>query len=147
MAFAFTVSASLPASPREVYDAWLDGKKHGAMNGGGPATASKRVGAAFTAHDGYINGKNLALTPGKRILQSWRTTQFTEADKDSQIEVTLAPAKGGTRITLRHSNVPDGHTGYKSGWVTHYFVPMKEYFSVAKKAPTKKTAKKPPKRK
>ncbi len=141
MTFAFTVSATLPATPREVYDAWLDGKKHGAMNGGGPATASKRVGGAFTAWDNYIAGKNLALTPGKRILQSWRTTQFTAADKDSEIEVTLAPVKGGTKITLKHSDVPDGHTGYKSGWVTHYFQPMKKYFSAAKKPPVKKAAK------
>jgi len=140
MPFAFTVSAIIPALPRAIYEAWLDGKKHGAMNGGGPATASKRVGGAFTAHDGYIAGKNLKLEPGKRIVQSWRTTQFTDADADSQIEVTFAKAAGGTRLTLTHTNVPDGHTGYQSGWVTHYFQPMKRYFAAAKKPAVKKKA-------
>jgi uncharacterized protein YndB with AHSA1/START domain len=138
MTFAFTVSATVPATPQAIYDAWLDGKQHGAMNGGGPATASKRVGGAFTAHDGYIGGKNLELEPGKRIVQAWRTTQFTDRDPDSQIEVTLKRVAGGTKVTLRHSNVPDGHDGYKSGWKTHYFEPMKKYFSAKAKLPTKR---------
>jgi len=137
MSFAFTVSATIPATPDEIYDAWLDGKSHGAMNGGGPATASKRVGGAFTAWDGYIGGKNLELEPGKRILQSWRTTQFTDQDEDSRIEITLEKVTGGTKLTLEHSNVPDGHDGYKSGWTTHYFEPMKAYFAAGK--PAKKT--------
>jgi activator of HSP90 ATPase len=144
VAFSFTVSAVVPATPQVIYDAWLDGKRHGAMNGGGPATASKRVGGAFTAWDGYINGKNLALEPGKRIVQSWRTTQFTDKDADSQIDVTLAKVTGGTKVTLKHTNVPDGHDGYKSGWTSHYFEPMKKYFAAK---PKKLAAKKPAKKK
>ncbi len=134
MTFAFTVSATIPASPKVIYDAWLDAKQHGLMNGGGKATGSTKIGGKFTAWDGYINGKNLELVPGKRIVQSWRTTQFTDKDTDSQIAVTLAKVRGGTKVTLRHSNVPDGHDGYKSGWKTHYFEPMKAYFAATKKA-------------
>lgn len=133
MTFAFTVSATIPASPKAIYDAWLDGKQHGLMNGGGKATGSTKVGGKFTAWDGYINGRNLELVPGKRIVQSWRTTQFTDKDSNSQIAVTLAKVAGGTKVTLRHSNVPDGHDGYKSGWKTHYFEPMKAYFVKPKK--------------
>lgn len=133
MTFAFTVSATIPASPKAIYDAWLDGKRHGAMNGGGKATGSTKVGGKFTAWDGYIDGRNLELVPGKRIVQSWRTTQFTDKDADSQIAVTLAKVAGGTKLTLRHSNVPDGHDGYKSGWKTHYFAPMKAYFGAQAK--------------
>jgi uncharacterized protein YndB with AHSA1/START domain len=133
MTFAFTVSATIPVSPKEIYDAWLDGKQHGSMNGGGKTTASTKIGGKFTAWDGYIAGKNLELVPGKRIVQSWRTTQFTDKDSDSQITVTLAKAPGGTKVTLRHSTVPDGHDGYKSGWKSHYFEPMKAYFAKAKK--------------
>jgi len=131
--FTFTVSATLPASPKAIYDAWLDGKQHGNMNGGGKATASVKPGGKFTAWDGYISGRNLDLVPGKRIVQSWRTTQFTDADADSQIALTLAKVAGGTKVTLRHSKVPGGHDGYKSGWKSHYFEPMKAYFTAAKK--------------
>jgi len=129
MTFRFTLHATIPASPREVYDAWLSSRGHSAMTGGG-ARASARRGAKFTAWDRYIKGKNLKLVPGRRIVQSWRTAKFTKKDPDSQIEVLLRRARGGTRLTLRHTNVPDGHTSYRDGgWQSHYFKPMKKYFA------------------
>ena len=43
--------------------------------------------------------------------------------------VDLEPTKTGTRLTLSHSGVPDGQTGYeKAGWRDFYFSPMKAYF-------------------
>jgi len=78
-------------------------------------------------------GRNLTLEPGRRIVQSWRTTKFTAADADSQIEVVLQPATGGTTVTVRHSNVPDGHTSYRDGgWQRSYFEPMKQHFKRAR---------------
>ena len=102
MPFAFTLSDTIPATPRQIYDAWLDSDGHTAMTGGA-ATASPVEGAAFTAWDDYISGRNLALEPGRRIVQSWRTTRFTAEDADSQIEVLLEPVAGGTRLTLHHT--------------------------------------------
>ena len=125
----FTVSAELPASPRAVYDAWLDGDQHGEMTQS-PATVSTMVGGAFTAHDGYIWGINLELVDGERILQTWRTTQFTDADSDSSIEMTFGACSTGTLVTLRHWNIPAGQAeGYESGWQDFYFSPMQDYFS------------------
>jgi activator of HSP90 ATPase len=132
MAHEFTVTATIPATPREVYDAWLSSKGHAAMTGSG-ARGSARLGGKFTAWDGYIMAKNLKLVPGKRIVQAWRTTEFSAADPDSQIEVSLEKAPGGTKLTLRHTKIPDGHTTYDSGWRDCYFEPMKAYFSDAKK--------------
>jgi len=43
---------------------------------------------------------------GRRIVQAWRTTKFMPADPDSQIEVLLEPAPGGTRVTVNYTNVP-----------------------------------------
>lgn len=96
---------------------------------GGAATASTELGGAFDAWDGYIHGSNLALDPGKRIVQSWRTTQFEASEEDSQIEVVLEEVDGGTKLTLRHTNLPPHGTRYEQGWKDHYFNPMKEYFS------------------
>lgn len=132
MALRFTLSALIPATPREIYDAWLDGRRHGAMTGA-PARASARKGGRFSAWDGYITGRNLDLEPGRRIVQSWRTSEFAEGDADSEIELLLTPVKTGTRLTLRHRNVPEGHTGYRDGgWREFYFEPMKAYFSAAR---------------
>jgi uncharacterized protein YndB with AHSA1/START domain len=130
MSFDFTVSEVIPATPEQIYAAWLSSAGHTGMTGAKRAESGAAVGDPFTAHDGYITGKNLALEPGRRIVQSWRTTRFTEADPDSRIEVTLEPVPGGTRVTLVHSGVPDGHTGYQDGgWQHNYFDPMKRYFS------------------
>ena len=53
--------------------------------GSDTAVASTEPGAAFTAWDNYIWGRNLVLDPNRRIVQSWRTTQFHTDDPDSQI--------------------------------------------------------------
>jgi activator of HSP90 ATPase len=134
MSFDFVVSDVIPASPGAIYDAWLDSKGHAGMTGGKVATMSAALGDGFTVWDGYITGKNLVLEPGKRIRQSWRTTKFTAADPDSEIEVVLEPAGSDTRVTVHHRNVPDGHTSYRDGgWQRSYFDPMKRYFAQAKK--------------
>ena len=133
MPHSFTVSAVMPAEAGDVYDAWLDSKAHAAMTGGGAARQSRKVGAGVAAWDGYISGKNLSLKAGERIVQSWRTTQFTAADADSRIDIRLESSARGTKVTLTHSNVPDGHTTYREGWKTHYFEPMKAYFKARKK--------------
>jgi len=130
MSFDFAVSDIIPGTPQEIYDAWLDSRGHEQMTGGGTALQSAKEGAAVTTWDGYISGRNLTLEPGRRIRQSWRTTRFTAHDPDSQIEVTLEPASGGTKVTVRHTNVPDGHTSYRDGgWQRSYFEPMKKYFA------------------
>jgi activator of HSP90 ATPase len=130
MSYDFALSALIPATPKAIYDAWLDSRGHSQMTGG-EAEMSTTIGDSFSAWDGYISGKNLELVPHASIVQSWRTTRFTEQDADSKITVTLAPATGGTILTIAHSNVPDGHTGYEQGgWQTHYFVPMQKYFGL-----------------
>ena len=58
----------VPAAPEEVYEAFVDAKKHSAFTGS-KATCDPRVGGKFTAWDGYISGKNLLLEEGKRIVQ------------------------------------------------------------------------------
>lgn len=129
MTESISVSTVLPATPKQIYDAWLSSKGHSEMTGA-EAKCTAKVGAAFTAWDGYIEGKNLELEQGKRIVQSWRTSEFPETAEDSRLEITLEKVKDGTKITLNHTNIPKGQgKQYKQGWHDHYFEPMKEYFS------------------
>lgn len=123
----FKVSTVINAPAEKIYNAWLNSKQHAAMTGG-TAKITPKVGAEFEAWDGYIRGKNLILEPGKRIVQSWRTTEFAKEEKDSQIEVTFEKAAAGTKVTLHHTGLPPHATEYKQGWVDNYFVPMKKYF-------------------
>jgi uncharacterized protein YndB with AHSA1/START domain len=132
MPYTFTLTTTIPASPEDIYEAWLDSIGHSEMTGG-EATMSDEVGAEVTAWDGYVSGRNLELIPGERIVQSWRTTEFGEEDEDSIITVLLQEIEGGTLLTLEHSNVPDEHKSYEEGgWRSNYFEPMIAYFSEIK---------------
>ena len=126
---SFRLSTVIPASAERLYNAWLDSREHSAFTGG-PATIEPGVGGQFTAWDGYITGTTLELAPGRRIVQSWRTTQFSAEDPDSRLEITFEPAENGTRVVLDHTNAPIGQ-GYEEGWQTHYFTPMQAYFGKA----------------
>ena len=129
MSYDFELVCELPASPQAVYEAWLSSAGHSAMTGA-KAKASKKVGAAYSAWDGYIVGRNLELDPGRRIVQSWRTTEFAADDPHSNVTLELAPLGAGTRLTLRHAGVPDGQTTYENGgWKEFYFEPMQAYFA------------------
>lgn len=132
MPYTFTLTASIPASPEEIYQAWLDSLAHSEMTGG-EASMSDQIGAEVSAWDGYISGRNIELTPSERIVQAWRTSEFEDEDEDSVITVILEPVGAETLLTLEHSNVPDEHKSYEEGgWESNYFEPMVAYFSERK---------------
>jgi activator of HSP90 ATPase len=123
------MSAVIAAKPKDVYAAWMSSSGHAAMTGSA-ARVTARVGGAFSAWDGYITGKTLELEKDARIVQSWRTTEFDAGDPDSKLEVRLEESRGGTKVTLVHTDIPSGHGGeYRKGWLDFYFKPMKEYFA------------------
>jgi uncharacterized protein YndB with AHSA1/START domain len=129
MPYSYTLSTVIPASPTEIYQAWLDSIIHSEMTGG-EANMSEEVGADVSAWDGYITGRNLELVPGERIVQSWRTTEFDDVYEDSIVTILLQEADDGTLLTLEHSNVPDAQKSYEEGgWQSNYFEPMIAYFA------------------
>lgn len=127
MSIKFEVSELIPASPNKVYNAWLDSEEHASMTGD-TARVSAVAGEPFEAWGGYIQGRNIELEAGKRILQSWRTSEFEDSDPDSLLEVVFSTEGSGTRVTIRHSNLPPHGMQYQQGWIDSYFTPMKEYF-------------------
>jgi activator of HSP90 ATPase len=127
--YEFEVSDRMPVPPDAVYAAWMSSVGHSAMTGS-TAHVDGREGGAFDAWDGYIHGVTLTLEPCTRIVQTWRTQNFTEKHLDSQIEVLLKGDEEGTLVRIRHSTVPDDQLGYEQGgWQKSYFDPMKAYFA------------------
>lgn len=142
MPYRYVLTAAIPGSPEEVYETWLDSRGHSEMTGA-DAIMSDQIGAEFSAWDGYISGRNLELVPGRRIVQSWRTSEFTDAHGDSVLTVTLQHTDDGTLLTLEHSNVPDEQRSYEEeGWQSNYFEPMVAYFTARKRKITPASAKK-----
>ncbi len=124
----FEVSTLLPATPVEVYDTWMSSAGHSAMTGS-QANISPEVGGEFDAWDGYIHGKNIHLEHGVLIVQLWRTSEFSDTEEDSLVEINLRPVGDQTELSLRHSRLPPHGMQYKDGWVESYFEPMQAYFS------------------
>lgn len=126
---AFTVTTTLPASPKEIYSAWLSSEGHSQMTGS-QAEVQGGSGGSFSAGDGYIWGKTLEMEAHHRILQAWRTSEFPEGSPDSHVEILFEESEDGTEVTLTHTDIPDGQgDGYKKGWEEYYFTPMRAYFS------------------
>lgn len=121
-------SITLPVSADKLYKAWLSSKGHSSFTGG-EATTSAKVNAKHTAWDGYITGKNIELKPGKKIVQSWRTSEFPDDAHDSILEITFEEKAGKTKMSLYHHGLQKGDAKkYKQGWKDHYFTPMKHYY-------------------
>ncbi len=128
MSVEFEVSDMFPVTPEIVYSAWLDSDEHGRMTGD-TARVSAVAGEPFEAWGGYIQGRNLELEAGKRILQSWRTSEFEDSEPDSLLEIVFTPEGSATWVKIRHSNLPPNGMQYHQGWIDSYFTPMKEYFN------------------
>ena len=134
---SITQKVVIPASPEEVYDAFMDAKQHSAFTGA-KATCDPKVGGEFSAWDGYITGKNLELEKGKRIVQEWITSEWPDGYPPSRLEFTFRKVKNGTELTMVHSEIPEDQAEeYKQGWIDNYWDPLKEYFQKLKRSKRK----------
>jgi activator of HSP90 ATPase len=127
------------AKPREVYDAYLDSRRHARITGQS-AQMSRKVGGRFTAGDTYISGYNLDLVPARRIVQAWRASEWPDG-AFSVLSLELRPKGGRTRMIVDHVGIPDDfRDGVDKGWYEFYWEPMKKYFSTSESSgPKKKT--------
>jgi len=116
--------------PITIYNAWLDSKEHSNMTGS-EAICSNQEGGEFSAWEGYITGKNIQIIQNKKIVQSWRTSDFRDNDENSELIIDIQEREEGCELLLTHKNIPEGQPDYKQGWIDHYFNPMKEYFDAA----------------
>jgi activator of HSP90 ATPase len=118
-------SITFKESPHEVYETLMDSRKHAKFTGA-KARISREVGGRFTAYDGYIEGVNLNLLPDKKIVQSWRGTDWPK-NHYSRAIFLLERVKNGTRLTFTQSGVPDQYyEDINQGWRDYYWNPMKE---------------------
>lgn len=121
------------ASPAEVYDIYMNPKKHAEITGA-PAKFEAKAGGKFSAYSGGLNGKFLQLEKGKMIVQAWRSDAFKKTDPDSTLILQLEAKGKDTVLHMVHANVPEqDHADVTEGWPTYYWEPMKEYLKKTKK--------------
>jgi activator of HSP90 ATPase len=116
------------AKPKDVYDAYLDSRRHARITGM-PASMSRKEGGYFTAGGDYISGYNLELIPSRRIVQAWRGSDWEEGEY-SILRLQFRARGKRTRLIVDHIGIPDDQReGVDKGWYEFYWDPMKAYFS------------------
>lgn len=120
-------SVTIKATPKEIYEALMDSKKHSKFTGD-KASISNKVGGKFSAYGGYCFGTNLELVPNKKIVQSWSSTDWQKGHF-SKATFSLSKTKTGTKLTFTQSGVPaQHHSSIKQGWIDFYWNPLKKMF-------------------
>jgi activator of HSP90 ATPase len=121
-------TATFKATPHEVFEALMDEKKHAEFLGA-DAKISRKVGGKFRMYGGDVDGKNVELVPDKKIVQTWRYSDWPEGHY-STITYSLEPTANGTRLTFTQTDIPDDkYEDIKQGWIDYYWTPMKDYFT------------------
>lgn len=98
-------SVHLPVPPQRLYRTYLSSKLHGAAIGS-TALIVPRVGGRFQAWGGYITGRNLQLVPNRRVVQSWRASDWAADAADSILILDFEKVPGGTVLHLTQVGVP-----------------------------------------
>ena len=115
------------ASPVRLFKMYMDSGQHSDATGA-KAVVSRKVGGKFSAFDGVITGKMLAIIPDRMLVQSWRAAHWKKTDLDSTLVLIFSRIKGGTQVHLTHVNVPEhDHSGVTNGWKTYYWKPWRAY--------------------
>jgi activator of HSP90 ATPase len=114
------------ATPKAIYDALMNEKKHSQFTGE-RANIRAKAGAPFSCYDGYITGITLELEPAKLIVQAWRSQNWP-AGTWSIVTFRLAKKSGGTQLRFTQIGVPANDYARKNnGWRMHYWQPLKQF--------------------
>ena len=112
-----------------LYDLYMNPKKHSLVTGA-PAVISAKEGTVYSAHGGYITGKNLHLIKDKLIVQTWRAQGWDKSDIDSTFIINLEQKGNNVVLHAIHANLPDKHSEHiDKGWHDHYWNRWKQHLA------------------
>jgi len=107
----------------------MNGERHSVATGA-PAQITDTEGSNFSAHNGYITGKNLQLIKDKLIVQSWRAQSWSSDELDSTFILHFEPQGNDTLMHVIHANVPtNAFDDLNSGWHKMYWEPFTLYLA------------------
>jgi len=124
-------AAILPAAPERLFDMYLDPESHAAFTGS-PVEISEKIGSAFRAFDGVLEGVMLHTQPKRVIVQSWRSSGWESEAVDSTLILSFhshESAEGDAgRIELVHTGLPESdYAGVSQGWEKFYWSRWRAY--------------------
>jgi activator of HSP90 ATPase len=127
--------ATFPASPERVYELLADAEKFAAATGR-PAKIGEGQGATFSIFGDYIQGRQIEMIPGKRVVQAWRGSNWGPGVY-SIVRFTLIAEGKGTKLVVDHDAYPEGaspmypswHEHLSANWPVFYFEPFAKYLA------------------
>ena len=125
--------AVIEATPAQVYAYLTSGELFAAATEM-PAQVSDREGEPFSLFGGRVEGRQVELVPGERVVQAWR---FGSAHPDawepgvySIVRFTLRPEGDATRLVIDHHAIPpEWQQHIESGYPSFYQGPLTRCFA------------------
>ncbi len=102
---------------------------------GGDGVLEKKVGGRFEMFDGWVYGEVLKITDNE-LSYTWKTTDWPEDTKPTEVHYLLKADEAGTRVILKHTGFPneDEMKSHKSGWTDFFFDPMEDFILIIDKS-------------
>lgn len=139
MSDSYTLSRVIQATPKRLFESWLDSREHSSITGRA-ATVDPAVDGVINSLDGLITGTNTQVEPYHRIVQVWTVATADAVSFESRVEIVLSTLMGegaianahddGATITVTHSELPTGQSLFSPEWWEQtYFGGMEAYFA------------------
>jgi uncharacterized protein YndB with AHSA1/START domain len=126
MSEAIHQEVTIKATPERVYAALTDSGRFSQWTGA-PATIEATLGGAFRCFGDMIEGRNVEMVPGRRLVQAWRAKSWP-AGRYSIVSFSLEPERDGTKIVFDQSGFPEGERAHlDGGWHKMYWEPLQRY--------------------
>jgi len=125
--------ALVAAAPQQVFELLTSGSLFSAATGQ-LAEITDREGDAFSLFGGRIEGREIELVPGRRVVQAWRFGTAHDSPWEpgaySTVRFSLEPAGDGTRLVIDHTGIPaDWIEHLSQGYPTFYLDPIAKFFA------------------
>jgi uncharacterized protein YndB with AHSA1/START domain len=122
----------IEAAPAQVYEVLTNGEKFAAATGQ-PAQITDREGEKFSLFGGRVEGRQIELVPGERVVQAWRFGSAHPSEWEpgiySIVRFTLVAEGQATRFVIDHTVPAEWHDHLSTGYPMFYQEPLARYFA------------------
>jgi uncharacterized protein YndB with AHSA1/START domain len=134
MAYDLNLEFTLSGKPKRVMELLTDPKLIRKWSGG-EAVVENKVGGKFEMFDGWVFG-NVTKTGENELAYTWKTTDWPEETKPTEVHYLLKEDEAGTKVILHHTGFPneDEMKSHKSGWTDYFFDPMEDFILIIDKS-------------
>ena len=118
----------LDAEPIYVYSLWIDPPQQGLITEAFAKINPTRNGS-YELWGGVVRGKFIHLDAPRKIIQTWRTSEFTPQQPSTKLTLNFKPHRQGTRLLITHENIPPEFLSqFQFAWKEFYFPRLKKHF-------------------